>query len=633
MKGAMGPCGEPKAPFFRARIAGVRLTEFKFRNNQVSSSIVARSRSSKDLATDSLRKLKSVSSTRKRDPPAMLRYAGLFSGITFLFLASIAEKSSNASLTETRTFNGTGNTVLDRGATNRPLLRIATPSDYPGDMSGTTIIDPPARPNARQISNRIANQAGLVPNQRSLTDYIWQWGQFLDHDIDLTGTDPSNGTADIPIPVTNPPDPFGNNPIPFTRSNFDPNTGTPGNPRQQINEITAFIDASNVYGSDPNRARALRTDNGQGAKLATSAGDLLPFNLQGLPNAGGNDPNLFLAGDIRANEQVGLTAMHTLFVREHNRLVDKTRNLFPALSDEELYQTARKVVGAQMQIITYREFLPALLGPHGQLLDSYSGYNAAVDPTIANEVSTAAYRFGHSLLSASLPLVNNDGSPAGDIMLKNAFFRPDILVSDPKKMDQLLMGLSTEPAQEVDTRLVDAVRNFLFGDPNHGGMDLAALNIQRGRDHGLADYNSVRLAYGLSPAHNFDDITSDPNLAQALSDVYNDINNVDVWVAGLAEDHLPGASVGELFSASIVDQFQRLRDGDRFFFLSDPDLNSAEITAVIDLNKIRLADIIRENTSMSNMQSDVFTMVPEPAELILWTMGLLLLVLLRRARV
>lgn len=138
-----------------------------------------------------------------------------------------------------------------------------------------------------------------------------------------------------------------------------------------MNQITHFIDASNVYGSDDVRAAALRTNDGTG-RLLVSAGDLLPFNSPGLPNAGGTGPELFLAGDVRANEQVGLTAMHALFVREHNRLAAEIAGSSPELTGEEIYQEARRFVGALMQSITYNEFLPALLGANA--LTPYRGY-------------------------------------------------------------------------------------------------------------------------------------------------------------------------------------------------------------------------------------------------------------------
>ena len=202
------------------------------------------------------------------------------------------------------------------------------------------------RANPRSISNALAAQSGSIPAKRNLSDFVWQWGQFLDHDIDLTHAGSEFGTA--PIKVLNENDPLYPL-IPLTRSEFDQNSSSPA--RQQINAITAWIDASNVYGSDQETADSLRTF--EGGKLQTSANGLLLHT---------NENGSFLAGDVRVNEQVGLIAMHTLFVREHNRLADLIARQDRRLNDEQIYQLARKIVGAEMQIITYKEFLPALLG-------------------------------------------------------------------------------------------------------------------------------------------------------------------------------------------------------------------------------------------------------------------------------
>ena len=150
----------------------------------------------------------------------------------------------------------------------------------------------------------------------------------------------------------------------FQRSKYDLATGTGlGNPRQQINEITSYLDASMVYGSDAGRATTLRTPSG--GQLKTSAGNLMPLNTFGLPNGTGGpfDPaQFYVAGDVRVNEQVGLTAVHTLFLREHNRLADQIAAANPGWGDEQIYQRARKLVGAEVQVITYKEFLPASVG-------------------------------------------------------------------------------------------------------------------------------------------------------------------------------------------------------------------------------------------------------------------------------
>ena len=120
----------------------------------------------------------------------------------------------------------------------------------------------------------------------------------------------------------------------------------------------------------------------------------MPKNVDGLENAGGDGTDasaFFLAGDIRANEQIGLTAMHTLFVREHNLLCDDINATYPGADPEQQYQLARKIVGAEIQVITYKEFLPALLGPMAPDLDGYSGYNESVIPSIGESLPSLCY--------------------------------------------------------------------------------------------------------------------------------------------------------------------------------------------------------------------------------------------------
>src|SRR5919202_4438537 len=118
---------------------------------------------------------------------------------------------------------------------------------------------------------------------------------------------------------------------------------------------------------------------------------------------------LFAAGDVRANENIELTSLHTLFVREHNRIADAISRANPGLDDETVYQMARARVIAEMQAITYNEWLPALLGPGA--LQPYRGYDPTVNPGIANEFSTAAFRLGHSLLGNGVQFLGNDGRP------------------------------------------------------------------------------------------------------------------------------------------------------------------------------------------------------------------------------
>ena len=492
--------------------------------------------------------------------------------------------------------NNPGNRRIGAAGTT---LRRALPSDY---ADGRSALAGPDRPNPRAISNAVLAQEDPVPNPDGLSDYLWQWGQFLDHDIDLTdGADPAE-PANIPVPAGDmyfDPDATGRSVITFNRSVYADDTGVNG-PRQQLNEISAWIDASMVYGADEDRADALRRRDGSG-QLLTSPGGLLPFNLAGLANAGGTGANLFLAGDVRANEQTGLAAMHTLFVREHNRRARELALANPDWDGERLYQEARLWVGALVQQVSYQEFLPALLGPGA--LPPYTGYDPALDAGISNAFSTAAYRLGHSMLSDRILRLDAAGQehPAGHLALRDAFFRPARLI-DEGGIAPVLRGLASQVSQRIDHLLVDEVRNFLFGPPGAGGFDLATLNIQRGRDHGLPAYNAAREALGLPRHATFTAVNPDPAVQTRLAAVYASPDEMDLWVGGLAEPAVPGSQVGPLFQRILVDQFRRLRDGDRFWHerTLDPETLSA-------VRQTRLSDIIRRNTVIGDeLPDDVF---------------------------
>jgi hypothetical protein len=452
---------------------------------------------------------------------------------------------------------------------------------------------------ARLVSNEVCDQREPIVNKLGLSDFVWQWGQFLDHDIDETPIASPAEPFDIEVPTGDPwfdPDGLGGETIPLDRSAYE----IVGGVRQQLNNITSFIDASNVYGSEEDRAHELRTNDGTG-RLKVSAGDLLPYNTAGLDNApSANIPTFFLAGDVRANEQVGLIAMHTLFVREHNRLADLIAQRRPGLSGDEIYEWARAMVAAEMQAITYREFLPKLLGEGA--IPPYRGYRPSVDPGIANEFATAAYRVGHTMLSPVLRRVEASGFEAaeGHIDLADAFFNPSEI--EANGIDTVLRGLASQHAQDVDVFVIDDVRNFLFGQPGMGGFDLPSLNIQRGRDHGLPSYNDLRAAMGRMPASSFAEITEDVEVRDRLASVYTSVNDVDAWVGMLAEPHREGAFVGETLYRVIREQFVRLRDGDRFWYevyLPRPMIQEVE--------ELTLSRIIQLNTGIGDeLQEDVF---------------------------
>jgi hypothetical protein len=308
----------------------------------------------------------------------------------------------------------------------------------------------------------------------------------------------------------------------------------------------------------------------------------------------------YLAGDVRGNENILLLSMHTLFMREHNRIAEELARENPTWTDEQLYQKARKIVGGIIQAIVYEEWLPTM----GVILPPYTGYDVSVNPGIMNVFSTAAYRYGHTVINSTIIRMNNEGyiMPGGNMHLKDVFFNPPMLEFSGG-LEPLFNGMATQVEQDFDTKMINDLRNFLFGPPGAGGLDLAALNINRGRERGIADYNSVRMAFGLERKASFDAITANEELSSLLEEVYGEVDNIDAWVGFLAEDHMPNTLFGETVMYIMERQFQNLRDGDRFYYENDIGLTLEEID---EIRNTRLADVIRRNTKVSGIQDDVF---------------------------
>ncbi len=455
------------------------------------------------------------------------------------------------------------------GAAGSDLLRLGQDGRGPdGEIAGAD------RPGPREISNAVVQQHGAdVPNAKGASDFLWMWGQFLDHDLGLTEAGTTE-PASIGVPADDPVFAPGTT-IPFVRAE-PTETG-------YANQITALIDASMIYGSTEQTLQAMRADGG---KLVMTEDALLKFEGTNV-----------LTGDTRAAENVALMSMHTLFTREHNRMVDELAVRDPSLTDDELFHAARARIETLVQAVTYNEFLPILLG-EGALGD-YAGYDPTVNPQISLEFSTAVFRMGHTLLSSNLQLVAENGESEGALSLREAFFTPSFV--NENGIEDILRGGATQTAQEFDPMIVEDVRSFLFGAPG-GGLDLAAVNIQRGRDLGVPSYNELREAVGLEKVTSFDQITADTDLADRLEAIYGDVDLVDAWVGGLAEDHIPDGMVGETFAAVMIDQFTRLRAGDMFWSqglgFSEEELDH--------LWNTRLSDIIVRNSAVDDIQTDVF---------------------------
>ena len=505
------------------------------------------------------------------------------------------------------------NPNVEHWGSSHSALRRFTGNGY-ADGQSLPVSD---RPNPREISNVLFAQEGLLNDPVGLSDFTWVFGQFMDHDIALT--DVAAEPFNIPVPMGDSAfDPFnsGTVVIPMRRNapRFGTGSGT-NNPRQYDNEITAFIDGSGVYGSEEPRAEWLRSH--VDGKMKVSAGNMLPYNTTNGEINGANDPTaphmangtgfqgpMYVAGDVRANENPLLASFHTLFVREHNRQCDLLKAANPDWDDDQIYHHARKIVGGLIQSITYDEWLPAM----GVPILEYQGFIPSVNPQLTNVFSAAAFRVGHTLLNSNIRRLDAGGQiiEDGNLTLRQAFFNPPILQN--YGMDVYLRGMAEQVQQKMDNRVVNDVRNFLFGPPGAGGLDLASINIARGRDRGLSSYNAIRQDYSLPNYFEFADINPDGEVSDALESLYGtDINKVDPWVAMLSERPVSGSIFGPTIQRIMQKQFSDLRDGDRFFYQNDPIL-SPEEKDWIEATTFR--DIIMYNSSISLMQENVFEAMP-----------------------
>ncbi|MEE9373265.1 MAG: peroxidase family protein [Saprospiraceae bacterium] len=507
-----------------------------------------------------------------------------------------------------RTFNGSFNDLSheNEGKAGVQFLRKGY-ANYKSNGSGMK-----EGPNPRALSNLLCHQKEGKTNRYGHSSLVFTFMQFIDHDLSFS--EGGGEFAPIFVPQGDPlfdPMHTGMVMIPFSRSKAQEGTGTGRrNPRQQTNAITSWMDASMVYGSDEDRAKWLRS--GACGKLkvySTPNGDLLPCNTatgdcketpdQSAPHMdmdrdhNGNMRVLFVAGDIRANEQPGLTALHTIFVREHNRICD---DLIAqgSCDDETNYHYARKIVGGIIQSIFYNELAPIL----GLNLGS-SSYRRWRSPEIFNSFATAAYRIGHTMVSETLQIIPDEcGEISEELTLAQSFFNPSFIQQNG--VDGILRGLTNQEQQAVDLNLVSAIRSFLFGPPGAGGLDLAALNIQRGRDHGLHSYNKLRQQYGLRKYRRFRQITSDKELQQKLKMAYGSVDKIDAWVGMLAEDHATNSPFGKTIQKVLSLQFKRIRRADRFYYTRDRFISRNDRN---EISHTRLADVMRRNTGVKNMDN------------------------------
>jgi len=486
-------------------------------------------------------------------------------------------------------------------------------------------------PSTRDVSVNMHKDEGF--HDHAVTILLVIWGQFIDHDITLTAETKDPRTGKTPKCCDGGVDAQHPNCLPieiprndhfyklhkrrcmnFVRAEAGLRHNCKLGPREQFNEISSVLDAGTVYSNSPEKLESLRLyKNGFLKTLPVfnefNMRDLLPLKLES-PDEGcirpSEDVYCFLAGDPRVNEQTVLAMVHTLFVREHNRIASELGKINPHWDDETIFQESRHIVAALIQHITYNEFLPMMLGKevmhqHDLVLlkDGYfDGYDVNTNPSASNVFVSAAFRVGHTLLPSTIERWSKTHRYVGSQKLSEMLQQPYDLYK-AGWADAYMMGLINQVAQALDDSVTQEVTNHLFQEPGKKfGLDLAALNMQRGREHGIPGYNKWREFCGLSTVRTWDDLSLHmANYSvKGFSKMYASPEDIDLWSAGITERPLPGSMVGPTLACLIGKQFHNFRHGDRFWYENGGWPSSFTLEQLAEIRRVKLSRVLCDNS-------------------------------------
>ncbi|WKX98615.1 hypothetical protein Q1695_013921 [Nippostrongylus brasiliensis] len=463
-----------------------------------------------------------------------------------------------------------------------------------------------------------------LPSARVLSDLVFK-GQVVAYEI-IASTQTGCPLEVMKIPVP-PGDPVYDingegTDIPFTRAKYDKQSGQGFNsPREQVNEVTAWIDGSFVYSVMEAWVATMRSfqngtlKEGSQKRYPPLNNPHIPLNNPPPPQIHRllNPDRLFLLGDSRVNENPGLLSFGIILYRWHNILAQRMQKQHPDWTDEELFQAARRWLTATLQKIIFYDFLPALINEE---VEPYKKYMPHVPPGISHAFAAAAFRFPHTIVPPAMILRKNvnacefreevGGFPA--LRLCQNWWNAQDIVQE-YTVDEIILGMASQLCEADDLIVVEDLRDYIFGPMHFTRLDVVASSIMRGRDNGLPPYNVLRKTFNL-PELTWETINpklyaTNKEMIDKLAALYGgDINYLDAYVGGMLElDNGPG----DLFKAIIKDQFVRLRDSDRFWFENKQNglFTDEEIQQI---HKITLRDIIKETTEISEewLQKDVF---------------------------
>ncbi|XP_023933908.2 peroxidase isoform X1 [Bicyclus anynana] len=483
-------------------------------------------------------------------------------------------------------------------------------------------------PSARLVSTVLANNLDVPNNKKTIALPVWS--QFILHDLVHTPVRKTIHTNEairccddsgynlsprylhpscMPISVPD-QDPFYKDKyvtcMDYTRSVTTYRGDCTFGAAEQMNQATHFMDGSHIYGSTSRDSAALREMTGGLLKTSVIDNEEL-LQLAANPTekclVDNKSGACFNTGDVRGNMHPWLTSLHSLWVREHNRIARTLASLNPGWNSDKLYHEARRIVVAELQHISYKHWIPALTGKgFDEMFDSYDiGYNSDIDPTITNSFATAGFHFVNSLLDQDIEMLDeNDKTTAH--RLKNSYFKPELL-AEKKGLENILRGMVNQKSQKLDFNYDDDLHHHWLG-----GLDVMAVDIQRGRDHGLPGYAHYRALCGLPLPTTFAQLADvmPQDVIDKLSELYEHPSDIDLVVGVMAEYHLEGSLLGPTASCLLKEQLWRTRNGDRYFYTHSGESGSFSKRQLVELRRASLSRLLCDNTDIRSVQKDVF---------------------------
>ncbi|XP_014669657.1 PREDICTED: dual oxidase-like isoform X2 [Priapulus caudatus] len=520
------------------------------------------------------------------------------------------------------------------GSLSSPLIRKAEPQFADGVYK--MVME--NRPNPRIISQVVMSGDDGMPSYLNRTAFLAFFGQYVSFESLMTST---MHMASCPIEIKEIPpmkckheaephckDDTG---TPFLRAPYAHMSGqAPNRPREMVNKVTGWIDGSVIYSVSEAWVSVLRGfSDGKLAHENTNRGPLPLYNTERIPLANPPTPHMhkvmplermFAMGDSRLNQHPATLVFGLLFFRWHNYLAERIKRQHPSWTDNDIFNRARRFNIATLQKIIIYDYLPSFINEE---LLPYKGYDPDIHPGTTHVFEAAAFRYGHTQIPPGMYIAYYEGNrchfrktdkgyPAE--RLCNTWWEAQKYVQK-YGIDEIILGMTSQIAEREDATVISDLRENLFGPLEYSPQDLGALNIMRGRDNGIPDYNTVREMFDLDRVVAWNQINptmyhrdgSDVNTkVKQIAELYdNDINNLDLFPVGMLESTPYGP--GPTFKAIIKDHFKRLRDSDRFWFENtENELFTAE--EIAEIKSFTLYDIITKvtNITTSQIQKDVF---------------------------